>query len=159
MSTSSWTLCQAHWKVLFLTYYETLMTVIGYCIIAYILWCEPMVYQYYRFGHHTNGEPERLCFSIYSISVDITKRIKYKLEFHFDIRGWIQLAFIFEFFDLSQNVILRPSENLTFLRQCSSILHVSTETSHLQCKISDQISKYRRRYLLGHNIPSFAIVL
>ena len=55
-------------KVLLLTHYETPMTLIGYCIIANQLWCEHLVYRYYRFGHHTKWKPERLCSSIYSTS-------------------------------------------------------------------------------------------
>ena len=39
-----------------------------FVIIANQLWCKHMVYQYYRFGHHTKWKPERLCFSIYSTS-------------------------------------------------------------------------------------------
>ena len=35
-------------KVLSLTHYETLMTLIGYCITANQLWCEHIVYQYFR---------------------------------------------------------------------------------------------------------------
>ena len=53
-------------KVLLLTHYETLIILIGYCIIADQLLCE---YIQYRFGHHTLWELERLCFFIYSTSV------------------------------------------------------------------------------------------
>ena len=38
-------------NVLSLTHYETLMTLIGYCILANQLWYKHAVSQYYRFGH------------------------------------------------------------------------------------------------------------
>ena len=58
-------------KVLSLTQYETLMTLIGYWIIANQLCYEGMGYQYCMFGHHTQCEPERLYSSIYSTSVSL----------------------------------------------------------------------------------------
>ena len=58
-------------KVLSLTHYEALMTLIGYWIIANQLCYEGMGYQYCMFGHHTQCEPERLCSSIYSTSVSL----------------------------------------------------------------------------------------
>ena len=56
-------------KVFLLTLYETLMTLIGYFIIANQIWCKHMIYRCYRFGHHTKWEPQRLCSSYYFTSV------------------------------------------------------------------------------------------
>ena len=75
-------------KVLLLTRYETLMSLIGYCIIANQLWCKHIVPQKCSFSRHAKWEPERLRSSIYFTSVPkcmiyLCKYVQYRYLVYF----------------------------------------------------------------------------
>ena len=56
-------------KAFLMKRYETLMTLIGWRMIAnWLLW-KHIVPQQYSFNHHTKWEPEKLCSSIYSLGI------------------------------------------------------------------------------------------
>ena len=66
-----------HWKS-FRTRYETLMSLIGYCVIANQLWWKHIVPQKCSFRCHAKWEPKRLRSSIYFTSV--VSRARHVLE-------------------------------------------------------------------------------